>query len=467
MDLIPDEQSQKYMIDAFIGYNQALDEQLLDPGATHEAQNFVIRDGILRVTPGNTKYVESQIPNGIKTLMVFFKNETNGTVTKTLLASSEDTIYKLDGQEWVSVKNGLSNGYFDYINYQHGVTEITIMGNGTDSMFKWDGTTLLKLGGNPPPMRSISLHYERVWGTCNKQEPNRVYYSAALDPENWNFTENEGGFIDLPTWDGGICIGLSTIFDDVLIFKTYNIWKIVGTYPGEYQKVQVFSSTGAIADRSIVDAGTVSFFLARDGIYVYDGVQTHYISSPIKKIIDNMNLTYADKAVGVFYDNRYILAIPEGNSTENNTIIEYDLNTKQFIIKRGFNVNSFVVFNDKLLFSNNNGYVLEYDKGDTFDGVPIEAYWYTPDTNLGLPSAIKRSTVLYCTLNKIYGDQLRIDGLFDRKSKFAIVELPSNKTDKKIKLRCSGRHMKLKISNINGSRFTLAMPQLYFDIDED
>ena len=76
-----------------------------------------------------------------------------------------------------------------------------------------------------------------------------------------------------------------------------------------------------------------------------------------------MNPAYRDKAVGVFYDSRYILAIPEGDSTENNCILEFDLLAKNWTIKRGFNVNDFLVFKDTLLFSNNTGYVLEYDKG--------------------------------------------------------------------------------------------------------
>lgn len=461
-----DEAQQVYTIAAFQGYNQMIDEQLLDAGYTHNAQNFVVEDGRLTVTKGNTKFVPEPVPGGIQTLMVFHKNNLDGTVSSQLLAASPTNIYKYDNG-WVSIKSGLSSGFFSFINYQKDMTDIIIMSNGIDPMLKYDGNTVSNLIGTAPRARSISLHYERVWATVDRLNPNRVYYSDDLNPENWSSGIDEGGFIELPTWDGGVCIGLSTIFDDVVIFKTYNIWKIQGTHPGEYIKVQVFSSTGAIAERSIVDAGTVAFFLARDGIYIYDGMQTQLISQPIKNIIKNMNRAYADKAVGVFYDNRYILAIPEGDSTENNCIIEYNLNTKQFIIKRGFNVNTFLVYNDRLLFSNNQGYVLEYDKGDTFDGQPIEAYWETPYTNLGMPNVVKRSTELYCTLEKLYGDSLQIDGIFDKKSKSVVVPLPDVKNDKRIRLRCTGRHFRLRFSNVNGSRFSLAIPKLFYDADED
>ena len=48
-----------------------------------------------------------------------------------------------------------------------------------------------------------------------------------------------------------------------------------------------------------------------------------------------------DKAVGVFYDID-ILAIPEGDSTENNCILDLRFYYKNWTIKRGFNVNDFL-----------------------------------------------------------------------------------------------------------------------------
>jgi hypothetical protein len=352
------------------------------------------------------------------------------------------------------------------------MTEIVIMSNGSDPMMKWDGTTLSSVGGGAPKAKSITLHYERVWATGINGLPNTAKASKDMDPDFWDLTDPEGDDplapagveIDLPTWDGGVNIGLSNIFDDVVIFKTYSIWKIVGTYPGEYQVVRVFSASGAIAERSIVDGGTVCFFLAIDGIYVYNGNQADPISAKVEKIIKNMNPAYRDKAVGVFYDNKYILAIPEGDSTENNCILEYDTLTGQWTVKRGFNVNSFLVFKDILLFSNNSGYVLEYDKGDTFDGVPIQAYWNTPRTTLGSMSKTIRSTYFYGDLEIITPGGMKLISDFDGNVVETLIKEPFKKGKRH---RNKGRKMKLRIENVNGSRFRLRVPELHIDIDED
>ena len=103
-----DEQSQSYRIDNFIGLNQAIDESLLQPGETSDAQNAYVRKGIFEVIEGNTKYVPTPVPGGCETLMAFYKNNANGTVDKMLLASSPTNVYRWTGSQWLSIKSGLT-----------------------------------------------------------------------------------------------------------------------------------------------------------------------------------------------------------------------------------------------------------------------------------------------------------------------------------------------------------------------
>ena len=177
-----------------------------------------------------------------------------------------------------------------------------------------------------------------------------------------------------------------------------------------------------------------------------------------------MNPAYRDKAVGVFYDSRYILAIPEGDSTENNCILEFDLLAKNWTIKRGFNVNDFLVFKDTLLFSNNTGYVLEYDKGDNFDGEPIEAYWNTPRTTMGSTNKTIRSSYFYGDLENITPGGMKLTSVFDNKTVSTIIPEPFKKGKRH---KNKGRKFHMRIENVNGSRFRLRLPELLIDIDED
>ena len=301
--LLQDENSSEYTIPLFMGMNQSQYNTQLNPGETIDAQNMVINNGDLEVAQGFSKYIATALPAGIKTLMVFFKNETDGKQTKTLLASTSDTIYKWSGSAWVSIKTGLTSGFFDFINYQKDMTDIIIMGNGKDATSKWDGTTFADLGGTPPKFKSITMNEERLWVVGDEQYPNTLYHTNVTDPEDWDYTVDKGAaFEDLPTWDNGVCIGVAMVMGEIVVFKTRNIFRVVQTYVGEYTHYNVFSTTGAIAERSIVNDRSLAFFLAKDGIYTYNGTSTILISEPIKDVIASMNKSYADKATGVFFD---------------------------------------------------------------------------------------------------------------------------------------------------------------------
>ena len=453
----------------FGGINQSIDEQVLLPNESPDEQNMDISDGVLSTTKGFKKYIDTKLPAGIKTLMGFYKTNEDGTITSHLLASTETVLYRWNKSKnrWDVLKTGLLSGDFSFINYQHNMDDIIIMGNGYNDVLKWDGVSsqAKNLGGSPPKIKSIGLHYERVWGTGDRRNPNRVYYSDDLNPENWNQEENEGGFIDIPTWDGDVCLAVSTIFDDVVLFKTNSMFRIYGTYPGEYSKQQIFSSAGAIAEKSIVNAVNVAFFLAKDGIYSYNGSQTALVSEKVKNIIKNMNQAYADKAVAVYFDNKYILAIPEGDSQVNNTIIEYDLLRQNIIVKRGIEVSTFLKYNNKLLFANSKGYVYEYNTGYDFDGEMIESYWETPETDLRIPDAIKRSTYFYVTV--CGSGILKLDYIFDGVKKTEYIDLPLTPKLIRKRLRHKGRRFKLRFSNVNGSWFVVKGPKLLIDIDFD
>jgi len=496
-----DEVSQQYAIHRFTGYNQSSHSQFLSTGETQNAQNMDIRDGNLNTCKGYKKFVNqnqalilgSETETGIKSLMPFYTNNDDGTVSSYLLAATESAIYKLDmanyklsdGPGWQSIKTGLTNGYFEYINYQKNDTDLIIMTNGVDNVLKYDGTTVANLGGTPPKFSSLALHYERVWGTGISTEPNSVYYSDDLNPEVWTQTLTTGGLIDMPTWDGSKCIAVMSIFDNIVVFKEKNIFKIYGSYPGEYEKKTIYTSIGAIAKRSIANAVTMAFFLAEDGIYVYEGTETQLISTPIKNIIDNLTKDVIDKAVGIFHDGKYILAVPVGqDATENNTIIEYDVLNKTFNIRTGISVNSFVKYDDTLIFTNGKKRVsstftdesgnpvkiyvcdvYEYDTGTTLDGEKIEAFWGTPNTDWDAPNATKTSTYLYGTFQ---GEgQIKIDATFDGTTKSITIDLPSTPTVIKKRLRNKGRRFNFKFSNVDGSSFTLINPKILMDVDED
>lgn len=459
----------KFKINNFSGgLNQSVDESLLAVNQSRNAQNVDVSSGTLKTINGYSKYVATAVPAGVTRLMKFYKNNTTtGAVTSYLLAATATAIYYYSAatSAWVALATGLTSGDWDYFNYQISATDVVIMGNGADNVKKWDGTTFADLGGSPPKMKSLTLHAERVWGTGNKAYPNTVYYSDDLNPENWTIAVDGAGVIDVPTWDGGVCIGLSNIFSDVVIFKTNTICRVVGTYPSVYEVKEVYSAVGTIAEKAIVSASDRAFFLSKDGLYYYNGVSAYpLLGDTAKEVV--INPSYAKNAVSIVYKNKLYCAFPEGTSTTNNAVFVYDLLAKNLMIWRGIAVTDFMEYNDKLLFTNATGYVFNIDEtATTFDGTSITAYWEVPYQDLDAFRVSKTADTLYFYAKG--NGMLRVDITFDGKTKTKNVTLSPNGKIHELSLNLEGRRFKVKFSNISGSKFELSAPELTYEADED
>ena len=448
------------------GLNQSADDSLLSVNQSRDAQNVDVSSGTLKTISGYSKYISTAAPAGITRLMKFYKNNTStGAVTSYLLAATATAIYYWTGSAWTALATGLTSGDWDYLNYQISSTDVIIMGNGADVMKKWDGTTFSNLGGTPPVAKSISLHAERLWATGVKAYPNTVYYSDDLNPENWTGGEDAAGEVYLPTWDGGVCIGVSNIFSDLVIFKTNNIFRVVGTYPSVYEVKQVYSSVGAIAEKTIVSGNDRAFFLSKDGLYYYDGVSAYPLLGDMAKDVV-INPAYAKNAVSIIHKNVLYCAFPEGSSTVNNAVFVYDLLNKNLMIWRGLAVTDFVEYEDKLLFTDSTGYVYTMDdNATTFGGTNINAYWETPWQDLDAFRVTKTADTLYFYAKG--NGIMRVDVTFDGKTKTKNVTLsPSGKLHS-LSLNLEGRRFKMKFSNVSGSNFELKQPELTYEADED
>jgi len=55
------------------------------------------------------------------------------------------------------------------------------------------------------------------------------------------------------------------------------------------------------------------------------------ISYPIQNVIDQINWAQAEKATGIFWRGRYILSVPTGSSTTNDTTLVYNTNTQSWM----------------------------------------------------------------------------------------------------------------------------------------
>ena len=444
----------KYVIERFAGLQQQADEHLLPASATPDAVNMSAEEQDLKVAAGYAPYASAALSGGIDTLAAYYRRS-GGTDDTRLLAANSGGLYEWRSGEWARVCD-VAGGRISTVNYQHDGRDVLLIADGSGSVREYDGTAVTTLSGSPEDLSLLTLHYERIWGSGAAGNPDAVFYSRAFSPDDWSGdTENPesgGGEIQLPTFNGGRVLAIENLFDDVLVFKERDIYRIVGTYPGDYEVVRVHGVTGPLARNSIVSSGNMVYYLSAGGLCGYNGVSaTPFSSQPAKGFLKRINRQAADRACAAVFQNRLFLAAPLDGAAENNAVLEMDLGSGRMMVRSGIEASAFLVLGEKLLFAGSDGIVYEYGCGADYNGTAISAYWRTPWTDMGNQTVEKYLDSLYL----IGSGTLEAVLETDRHRQVCRLNLGAQERPARIKLQGHGRRFRLTLRNVDGSAFHL------------
>ncbi|MDA7623031.1 hypothetical protein N8645_00700 [bacterium] len=134
-------------------------------------------------------------------------------------------------------------------------------------------------------------------------------------------------------------VGLHSFSEDnLMVFNRNSIHLITNTTSLQAASTKLLTNeVGCVARKSITQVGNQVIFLSDNGVYstqFFDeynlrGTDTP-LSEPINVTIQRINKAHWDKSVAAYFDNRYFLAVPLDNSTNNNAIIIYNFLNKQW-----------------------------------------------------------------------------------------------------------------------------------------
>jgi hypothetical protein len=140
---------------------------------------------------------------------------------------------------------------------------------------------------------------------------------------------------------------------------------------------------GCAARRSIATAGQFVYFLSDSGVYRLDSRldlklrgDTKPLSDPIANQLEDLNDSLVKNAVGLWYSNRYYLAVPLAGADNNNGVFIYNALNDQWETRDiyAFGVDDFVVAtraNERRLFvSNKAGRLMLLDEIEEGDQSP-------------------------------------------------------------------------------------------------
>jgi hypothetical protein len=305
--------------------------------------------------------------------------------------------------------------------------------NGTDGGAYFTGTAVTRPGTMPKAKFSVYYQNKHIASGVDGQ-PSRLYISNISDatdftvttggtqpqPDSTNDAENgnpnvpgatvfsgtpaltEANVIDVRKNDGDKITGLGIFQDVIIIFKERSIYQLTFDATGLPTITPITYATGCVSNKSIKSVENDMYFMSREGVRVlgnqpqyFTAIRTNVISIRIKQTIDSINKAYYSRCNSVYFDNKYITAIPTGTSSIDRAIA-YDKRFDAFTLWQRFNAQDMVKFIDSsnvegLYFLDDGGTQVYLRQDGTYsdNGVAIEAWVSSKAQDLGNPDITK------------------------------------------------------------------------------
>ena len=219
-------------------------------------------------------------------------------------------------------------------------------------MSAWDGKTSPTRLLNAPQTSLGAEHKGRLFVSGSTSQPLRVYFSGALNLNDWTTAEGgsftTSGFFDIPDTDGSRVTAIrGNYYGDLIIWTKTSCWRATGSFVdpnNDFALVNVSDNLGCVGPRAFAQVGNDLYFQSLQGVHSlqttlkYGDVETAFLSAPIMRLW--MNDPYLDQEQ-VQDDLRSTMSyVPERNcvylgvALQNDStiqhVLEYNVGTQQW-----------------------------------------------------------------------------------------------------------------------------------------
>ncbi len=359
------------------------------------------------------------------------------------------------------------------LNYRLNSVDSLIFTNKTDGMFVWSYNGYFEKVNDAPNIRNMCLHYERLFATVDGSR-SEVWFSDDLDPTNWSVSLNEAGFIQMSD-ERGTLNKVISLNDYVYVFREFGISRITAfAEQTEFNVKQLYLSSTKNYDKTVCVCGVVVFYLAQDGIYVFDGLSSTKLTLNMENMIEA-----TENALATYHNGKYYLALKinykdnkkVGSENEdvadllkNNSLLEIDVKTGEIAILRGVNITHMTSINHSwfsrlLLCLKINGKITmgQLTNSGTIFGVPTQKYWQSPISDLGYSQNEKIIKEISFQNNENFDFTI----VSDKETKNFKVKKTSSIS--KIKPNMKGNNFSFRFS-CNENKAHISSPQIIFGV---
>jgi len=196
----------------------------------------------------------------------------------------------------------------------------------------------------PPTGKYCNINKERLWVAGNTTYNSTVYMSDDGNPDFFDADD----FYLIRADDGDSITFLKTFRGILVIGKDGSIQHLYtdGRFTADWYVDDPVSFVGCPAPYSVDTSPKGIAYLARKGLYLYNGVSSKLISDAVTPEINDISHTNIGNVYGIYFNNEYRLAY---NSTasgvaHNNRVLMYDFIRDAYVLDT-MDVNCWEVFN--------------------------------------------------------------------------------------------------------------------------
>jgi hypothetical protein len=195
---------------------------------------------------------------------------------------------------------------------------VTMMVDNTPDLVLNAGTPISLSVGQPHVFRTMAMYQDRMFAVGGHGGVNRLFVSEVGHPDVWSAGDSEITAVD--SNKGGMITAIEEIYGSLYFFHENRITRLYGEYPS-YGFAQVTESVGCVAPRSMATWQDGRVFVARSGVYYFDGSTFRCLSDPVQGYFSSSSVGQDDAAtaVGAVAHGQYYLSFHDGSPTGDST----------------------------------------------------------------------------------------------------------------------------------------------------
>lgn len=216
---------------------------------------------------------------------------------------------------WTNISTAVASPNVpSFIEFNTQTAKYTIMAYSTGVVFNnyWDGATFSTFtDANCPKSNLFTAHRNRLYGVG--KDGRTLKYSALGAFTDWT-TADDAGYIDITEAKGKIT-AITTFADHVILWTDNSMHELYGTFPGNFELVNVSHKVGCASRFAYTEVGGKLFWMDYSGIYMYTGGLPRKIADKADGILNEIPFAVSKdeiRAGGI--DNKIYFSVPYGST---------------------------------------------------------------------------------------------------------------------------------------------------------